>query len=118
MNLILVALGGFVGSILRFYISIQLNKRLIGTWIANISGSILLAFFIFYYSEGMLNKSLWLFLGIGFCGSYTTFSTFGNEALQLMMGNQIKNAIVYILSSLLVSLVSVGIILYLLGYQF
>ncbi|WP_081755814.1 CrcB family protein [Paucisalibacillus sp. EB02] len=118
MNFIIVALGGFVGSVLRFYISIKLDKRLLGTWIANISGSILLAFFIYYYSVGMLNNTLWLFLGIGLCGSYTTFSTFGNETLQLIMNNKLKHAIGYIISSLLVSLLSVGIILYLLGYQF
>ncbi|WP_096271059.1 fluoride efflux transporter CrcB [Paucisalibacillus globulus] len=118
MNFIIVALGGLVGSILRFYISIKLNKRLIATWIANISGSIILAFLLYYYSNDVLNKSLWLFFGVGFCGSYSTFSTFGNESLQLIMNNQLKAAMKYMMTTLLVSLLCVGIILSLLGYQF
>ena len=118
MNIILVALGGFVGSILRFYISIKLDKRLLGTWIANISGSILLAFFIHFYSVKLLNEPLWLFLGIGLCGSYTTFSTFGNEAIQLILKNKTMAAIGYIASSLFVSFLSVGVILLVLGYKF
>ncbi|WP_026907040.1 fluoride efflux transporter FluC [Paucisalibacillus globulus] len=118
MNFILVAIGGFVGSILRFYISIKLNKRLIGTWIANISGSVLMAFSIFFYSIHVLNESHWLFLGVGLCGSYTTFSTFGNEALQLILNNNMKAAIRYIISTLFISILVIISILVLLGYKF
>ena len=118
MNFILVALGGFIGSILRFYISTIIDKRLIGTWVANISGSILLAFIIYFYSVNGLNESLWLFLGVGLCGSYTTFSTFGNEAIQLILNNKIKVALGYIASSLFVSFLCVVVILTMLGYDF
>lgn len=115
MNLLFVALGGFIGSIVRYNISISMNKRLIGTWIANISGSILLAILFHFYQSGSLTPLLWSFLGIGFCGAYTTFSTFGNETLQLMLDKKYLRAFGYVTSSMAVSLLFVGLVLALLS---
>ena|SRR5690625_3074964 len=111
MSFILVALGGFFGSIARFYIYEKANKRLIGTWIANITGSIFLGLIFHFYLSNLISEQLWLFLGVGFCGAYTTFSTFGNETLQLVLDKRYGMAIGYILSSLMVSLFFVVIIL-------
>lgn len=103
MNFVLVALGGFFGSITRFSISKIMNKRIIGTWIANTSGSVLLAVTFHYYTTGAINQALWLCLGVGFCGSYTTFSTFGNETLQLLLKKKFRLAILYVLSSIIIA---------------
>lgn len=115
MNFILVALGGFFGSITRFSISEIMKKRLIGTWIANISGSVLLAIIFHYYSTGGIHQSLWLCLGVGFCGSYTTFSTFGNETLQLLLGKEYRLAILYVFTSIVVASFSFMITLFVLA---
>ncbi|MBC5638255.1 fluoride efflux transporter CrcB [Ornithinibacillus sp. BX22] len=117
MNIMFICLGGFIGSILRFYISQKLNKRLIGTWIANITGSILLAITIYFYSIHVLTEALWSLLGIGFCGAYTTFSTFGNEVIQLLLSKNYKTAVAYSLTSLLITILAVFITLFVLGYQ-
>ncbi|WP_047983737.1 fluoride efflux transporter CrcB [Ornithinibacillus californiensis] len=118
MNILLISLGGFLGSILRFYISIKLDKRLVGTWLANVTGSMLLGVSIYFHSIHMISDYLWLFLGIGFCGSYTTFSTFGNEVVQLLLMKDYRTATLYIVTSLFVSILVVLTVFVLLGYKF
>lgn len=103
MNILLVAIGGFFGSMLRYHISIKANKHLLGTWIANIAGSILLGIFFHLRAVDTLSDWAWLLLGTGFCGAFTTFSTFGNETLQLVIDKKYGHAITYIVSSLVVS---------------
>jgi fluoride exporter len=112
MNIMLVAIGGFFGSILRFYISQITGKHLIGTWIANISGSLLLAFIFFLQVNGQITTSVWSLLGVGFCGAYTTFSTFGNETLQLLFDKKYKTASLYVGSTLGISGILVSVVLY------
>ncbi|MGY0693294.1 fluoride efflux transporter FluC [Virgibacillus sp. FSP13] len=103
MSFLFVALGGFFGSMLRFYVSVKANKHLIGTWIANISGSILLAITVYFQMNGSLTEWMWALLGTGFCGAYTTFSTFGNETLQLIHDKKYWSATGYIAGTLTTS---------------
>lgn len=111
MNLLLVAIGGFFGSITRFYISFILNKHVVGTWIANISGSILLAIIVSLQMNQLLTEWVWTFVGIGFCGAYTTFSTFGNETLELILNKRLSTALCYIFSSLFFTLFIIYILI-------
>ncbi|PAV28654.1 chromosome condensation protein CrcB [Virgibacillus profundi] len=112
MSFFLVALGGFTGSITRFYISNKVNKRLIGTWIANITGSFLLAALFILFKTEIIPEWLWVLAGIGYCGAYTTFSTFGNETLQLIFAKKYKIAFSYVGSSLAMSLIVVFSVFY------
>lgn len=107
MSILLVALGGFLGSIVRFYISQKTEKGFIGTWIANITGSILLAIVVQLFLSASITKEVWVFLGVGFCGSYTTFSTFGKDTLQFLLQNNYRSAMIYAGSSLGLSLLCV-----------
>ncbi|AXI09893.1 fluoride efflux transporter CrcB [Oceanobacillus sp. 143] len=111
MNILLVALGGFFGSITRYYISIKTEKRLIGTWIANITGSITLGFLLHFHIAGTTPEWLWLLVGVGFCGAYTTFSTFGNETLNLFLDKKYGTAIFYSLSTVITALIIVYFIM-------
>lgn len=113
MNILLVTCGGFFGSMARFYLSYILNKHFIGTWIANISGSILLGIIVTGQQNDMLAEWLWTLLGIGFCGAFTTFSTFGNETLQLILERKYFLVISYVLASVLLTLTIVYVILHL-----
>src|SRR5699024_6348418 len=113
MIILLVACGGFFGSMARFYLSFILNKHFIGTWIANICGSILLGIVVTGQQSDMLSQWLWALLGIGFCGAFTTFSTFGNETLQLILERKYFLVISYVLASVLLTLTIVYVILHL-----
>lgn len=110
-NILLVGSGGFIGSILRFWIANELNKHLLGTWIANISGSLLLAIIVRLHMNALIAESIWLLIGVGFCGAYTTFSTFGKETLELLFDKQYGYAILYVGSSFAVSFLLVAFFL-------
>lgn len=108
MNILFVALGGFFGSICRYSISRCVKKK--GTWIANISGSLLLAIVFKMFHAASIPASLWLFLGIGFCGAYTTYSTFSYETVMLIIQKKFRQAFTYVISSFTVSLVLVALV--------
>nr|WP_245251907.1 fluoride efflux transporter CrcB [Paenibacillus sediminis] len=104
----MVGAGGIVGAAARFSLGKWIADRLgtrypWGTWIINISGSLLLG--ILYSNKESLPSYLYLLLGVGFCGAYTTFSTFGYETLQLMEKKEYVRAIMYVISSVILGLI-------------
>jgi fluoride exporter len=99
--LLYISLGGFLGSILRYIISEKLNRNFpYGTLLVNITGSFLLGYF---FSKG-LSSSLYAFLGTGFCGAFTTFSTFKLEAFQLYRNNDQIRSFLYLFMSYLMGI--------------
>ncbi|HEY3746069.1 MAG TPA: fluoride efflux transporter CrcB [Gemmatimonadaceae bacterium] len=105
-----VALGSAVGGVARFGLTTLVQQRAaptfpIGTLIVNISGSLLLGF-LWRYALGTnaISPEARALLTTGFCGGYTTFSTFTYETLVLFEDGQSVRAGVYVVSSVLVSL--------------
>lgn len=90
---LLIGLGGFVGAILRFWVSGWIQNGLVtfplGTLGVNFIGSFILSV-IMYLSEfkGLFNEEIRIFLTIGLLGSFTTMSTFGYESFKLLEQNQ------------------------------
>jgi fluoride exporter len=86
---LLVGLGGFVGAILRYWISSLIQSGFLtfpmGTLGVNFIGSLLLAL-IMYASEyrGLFGEEVRVFLTIGVLGSFTTMSTFSFESMKLV----------------------------------
>ncbi|MFD2445643.1 fluoride efflux transporter FluC [Bacillus sp. CGMCC 1.16607] len=101
MTICYVLLGGFLGSISRFYITKKLNHRLpYGTFLVNMIGSFLLGYFI---GEGY-SKTTLAFLASGFCGAFTTFSTLNLESFKLYIEKRQISAIAYLLLSYIVGI--------------
>ncbi|MEM9687804.1 MAG: fluoride efflux transporter CrcB [Bacteroidota bacterium] len=103
-SLILVFLGGGLGSMLRFIIGKYLNNNPsgipYGTFAVNILGSLLIGLILGFASKNTaITQNHILFLATGFCGGFTTFSTFSYENhLFLKSGDFIGFALYTILS--------------------
>lgn len=88
--ILLVGAGGFLGSVARYLASKYIQQSLLspfpfGTFWVNILGCFLIGLF-YGLSErsGFMTNELRLFLTVGFCGGFTTFSTFANENMGLL----------------------------------
>ena len=81
MTPLLVALGAAAGAPLRYWLALRLDKEglPVGIWVANAAGSTLLGLLVGLGTEG---RALAL-LGVGFCGAFTTFSTFAVQTAGL-----------------------------------
>ena len=94
MNYLWIALGAVVGAAARYFVSTQIARHFsttfpYGTLLINITGSLVLGFFLVYSAERVLLDPRWrLLVAIGFCGSYTTFSSYAFESFALMEQGQ------------------------------
>ncbi|UOQ92391.1 fluoride efflux transporter CrcB [Halobacillus shinanisalinarum] len=96
IKVLLVGVGGFVGAGLRFAISQFVNKKYslnlpVATLIVNLVGSFLLGFLI----GSEVTEPIYLLCGVGLMGSFTTFSTFKLEGIQLHIKKRWKVLILY-----------------------
>jgi len=92
----MVALGGAVGAMGRFLLSHWRTPRFpFATFMANVSGSFLLGFL----AAGSSESPLLLLMGVGFCGSLTTFSTFSLDTLVLARERRRGTAVVNVIAS-------------------
>ena len=100
--MLLVGIGGFFGAIARYWLGKRImawsgSRFPVGTWAVNLSGSFLLG--MLAGMHGNVPEWAPLFLGTGFLGAFTTFSTFGYETLQLIRNRRIGAAALYVVSS-------------------
>ncbi|MDD2635484.1 MAG: fluoride efflux transporter CrcB [Bacteroidales bacterium] len=113
-QIILVGIGGGIGSILRFSISLLSNKFFsikipIPTLIVNVLGSFVIGLIFAYIQNNNAETSnLKYLLVIGFCGGFTTFSAFAWENLQLFNSQNYSLALLYIALSLVLCFLGVA----------
>lgn len=117
-HILMVGLGGFLGSILRFLLYILINRHVstyfpLGTFAVNIMGCLLIGFLYGMWSREFiddLSSRLWI---TGFCGGFTTFSTFSNDGVMLINNGQFPTMLLYVGASVLLGFAAVYLGLYL-----
>lgn len=112
-QLILIGTGGFFGSIARYLVS-RLTARVdwfsipLGTLTVNIAGSFLIGLLIGISEKSPLLSVEWrMFLMVGLCGGFTTFSSFTGENLMLMRNGQFFSLFLYTGLSILLGFAAV-----------
>jgi len=109
----MVGLGGFLGSIARFWLGSYITYRMgarfpFGTFVINVSGSFLIGFIVTLLGErAHWTPNLLYLIPIGFIGAYTTFSTFELEAFRNVRTGDVLMALLYVLLSVTVGFVAV-----------
>jgi CrcB protein len=105
--LLIIGAGGFIGSIARYLVQQGISKIIpvifpYGTLVVNISGCFLIGVFYVLAEKGNVLSAEWrVFLTTGFCGGFTTFSTFSYEAFNLVREDQFVSLSLYISMSVI-----------------
>lgn len=117
-NLLLVFLGGGFGSVLRYIIGKHLNNNEngipYGTFAANILGSLLIGIILGMAAKNnTFSQNQTLLLATGFCGGFTTFSTFAYENHVFLKSGDFTSFAVYTVASFIVGFLAVFFGMYL-----
>jgi CrcB protein len=110
---LVIGLGGFFGANARHVIANWAAERFgpffpYGTFIINISGSLVLGIFMaFLQDRSFIHPNYRLFFATGLCGGYTTFSTFTYESLRLCQDGNVFLGIANLLGNLVIGMIGV-----------
>ncbi len=107
-NILLVAIGGAIGSVCRYLLSgINVASWPWGTFAVNILGSLFIGLLVGLISKGIVSPEIKLLLVTGFCGGFTTFSTFANESFSMMKAGDALQMALYLAASVVIGILAV-----------
>jgi CrcB protein len=116
MNLFWVFVGGGLGSVARYAIGLYLGKWIqssfpLATLISNLVATAVLGFTLYFITTKWQDQS-WIYplIAVGFCGGFSTFSTFSNETMILIAQGNYTTAILNILITVVSGLVLLYVI--------
>ena len=110
-----VSVGAVVGANARYLLGAWAAERFgttfpYGTLIINLTGSLILGFFLALATErALIDPRYRLLIAVGFCGSYTTFSTYTYESITLMLSGSWTLGLLNLLGSTVLGLGAVGL---------
>ena len=110
--LISVFLGGGFGAIIRYLVIEQVNKLFLvafpfGTIAVNVIGAFLIGLLSGYLAERLdVSENVKMFLIVGFCGGFTTFSSFNIEFYQLFSSGEILSSLIYVTTTFVLTVVA------------
>lgn len=112
LNCMAVGIGGFIGSVLRYLVSLIPIKTgegfPVNTLMINIAGAFLIGMLVgFFARTSSDNSSLMLMLKVGICGGFTTFSTFSLDTVELIKTGNWTTAFAYIFLSIILCISAV-----------
>lgn len=112
LSIFMIGTGGFIGSVFRYLLTYYVNLSSetvfpLGTLAVNIVGSFLIGIIIAVAVRENLSQQTTLFLATGFCGGFTTFSSFSYEFFSLLQNEHTGYAFLYAASSFGLGLLSV-----------
>lgn len=103
-NILLVFLGGGLGSVIRYLISkidFVSNYYPYNTLAVNVIGSLMLGVIVGYFLKNEnINSNYLIFFTTGFCGGFTTFSAFANESLKMLTEGELVSFFTYLFFSI------------------
>jgi CrcB protein len=112
-TVLLISIGAIIGANLRYFVAQYVAKLIpttfpLGTLVINITASFILGFFLIWTSERVLADPRWrLFIAVGFCATYSTYSSFAYETFALFEKGQMALAALNILGTNVVCLIAV-----------
>lgn len=115
MNLMMIALGGALGAVSRFLLGNAVSKAVgsalpYGTFVINVIGCFAMGLLMTLIVDREMLPAAWrLFLCVGFLGGFTTFSSFGYEALMLLTEGRLLAVLAYVCGSVALGLVAAGL---------
>jgi len=110
--ILIIGTGSFIGGVLRFLTSRLIQNSVFssfpyGTFMVNILGCLFIGIFYGISERGNMMSAEWrMFLTVGFCGGFTTFSTFANENLALLKDGNVFYSALYISLSVFVGILA------------
>lgn len=112
-TILLVGTGGFIGSVMRYLVQVFVEKDLsstfpYGTLTANVAGSFIIGVVFALAEKGNLMSSEWrMFLAVGICGGFTTFSSFAYNNFVMLKENSFVPFFINVFGSLFLGILAV-----------
>lgn len=113
-TVLLISLGAILGANLRYFVAQYVAKVMpssfpFGTLVINISASFILGFFLIWTTERVLADPRWrIFVAVGFCGGYSTYSSYAFETFALFEKGQFPFAALNFLATNIVCFIAVA----------